>query len=407
MRRRFRPRRVAAVMAALAAVGVGLATPAAWASARPPAVAPGGAVTRSAPSSSAAHPGDLLSHTRLRLKTFPGLDAWRITYRSMDANGKPDVVSGAVIAPPKATAATPIVAYAPGTWGLGDQCAPSRHLDSDSYAESEQAYIKKYTDLGYAVAMTDYEGLGTAGKHTYNVGPSEGHAVLDSVRAARSLPGAGLTSKAPVAVVGYSQGGFATGWAAELAPRYAPEVRLIGAALGGPPANLGVNLRFVDGTKYAGEYLMAIYGLDAAYPNLHLERYLNAKGRAAFKEVATECVGDIVVSPDPNKTVKWAGHRFSEYTTSNFLKRADWRAAIHKSLMGTRTPRIPVLLYNSPDDDIVPFGPAAHLRRIWVKQGADVTFYAPQTGGHGITSVLMAPVVTGWITARMLGLPTQ
>ena len=42
---------------------------------------------------------------------------------------------------------------------------------------------------GYAIAATDYPGLGTPGPHPYLVGDSEARAVIDSVRAARSFPG--------------------------------------------------------------------------------------------------------------------------------------------------------------------------------------------------------------------------
>lgn len=352
----------------------------------------------------ARHPGDLLSVRSLALRSYPGTKAWSITYRSTSATGKPDVVSGAVIAPVNATATTPIVAYAPGTLGLGDQCAQSRNLDTD--LNSERTFIQKYTTLRYAVAITDYEGLGTPGKHTYNVGRSEGHAVLDVVRAAQRLPGAHLSGVAPVAVVGYSQGGFAAGWAAELAPTYAPEMNLKGAAAGAPPANLAANLRYLDGTLYAGLELAAVYGQDAAYPNLHLTRYLNAKGRAAFKQIATECVDDLTIKLDGTVS-KWAGHKLSEYTTENFLNRPDWRASVHKSLLGTLTPEVPVLLYISPADDVVPYATVARLRDAWRRHGANVTFYAPNTGGHELTGGAMEGVATGWISARLLGLPTS
>ncbi len=349
--------------------------------------------------------GDLISAKPLHLSSYPNTSAWSVTYRSTSTTGKPNTVSGSVIAPTHANAKTPIVAYAPGTLGLGDKCAQSRNLDAD--LNSEKSYIQKYTALGYAVAITDYEGLGTPGEHTYNVGRSEGHAVLDVVRAALHLPGSNLSATAPVAVVGYSQGGFAAGWTAELAPTYAPEINLKGAAAGGPPADLAANLRYLDGAEYAGLEFAAIAGQNAAYPALHLEHYLNAKGRAMFTKISTECIDTLGTDVNNTKS-KWAGHKLSEYTTSNFLDRPDWRASVRKSLLGTMTPRVPVLLYNSPTDDIVPFAPAARLRDTWRRNGADVTFYAPDTGSHGITGFNMAGVATGWISARLLGLvPTE
>ena len=60
---------------------------------------------------------------------------------------------------------------------------------------------------GAALVATDYEGLGTPGEPTPYVGIAEGHAVLDSVRAAGQLPGTGRLGA--VLLAGHSQGGGA------------------------------------------------------------------------------------------------------------------------------------------------------------------------------------------------------
>lgn len=81
---------------------------------------------------------------------------------------------------------------------------------------------------GYAVVAPDYPGLGTPGPHPYLVGESEGHAVLDAVRAARNAPEAHAGQR--FAVWGHSQGGHATLFAGLLAQSYAPELQLVGVA---------------------------------------------------------------------------------------------------------------------------------------------------------------------------------
>lgn len=343
--------------------------------------------------------GELVSSEPLALHSYPGDRAWRITYRSTTATGTPDVVSGAVIAPAGAAATTPVVGYAPGTLGLGDQCAQSRNLDrSLDPGPSEKELIQAYTSAGYAVAVTDYQGLGTPGGYPYDVGRSEGHALLDVVRAAQHLPGSHLSPAAPVAVVGYSQGGLATGWAAQLASAYAPELHLRGAAVGAPPADLPANVRFLDGSRYVGLVLATVYGLDVAYPELHLDRHLDAGGRRAFAELAGECVADL--------DARWAHHRLSDYTTGDLLARPDWQAKLQRESLGGGTPGVPVLLYASRADDIVPWDTTRRLAETWRARGADVTFYTPDTGGHGTTGLAMTTVTTGWVAARLLGLPT-
>ncbi|KPI16131.1 secretory lipase [Actinobacteria bacterium OV450] len=75
------------------------------------------------------------------------------------------------------------------------------------------------------MVVTDYEGLGTPGVHTYTVGPSASRAMLAAARAASRLPETGLSANTPVGIMGYSQGGQAGSRAAELQGSYARSCR--------------------------------------------------------------------------------------------------------------------------------------------------------------------------------------
>ncbi|HEX7443392.1 MAG TPA: lipase family protein, partial [Acidimicrobiales bacterium] len=132
-----------------------------------------------------------------------GATAYRVLYHSQSIAGADIAVSGVVVVPggTPPPGGFPIVAWAHGTTGLSDQCAPS--LGGFASIPSLTAFL----DRGMIVAATDYEGLGTPGIHPYLVGQSEAQSVLDSARAARNL--AGVTASNQVAVVGYSQGGQA------------------------------------------------------------------------------------------------------------------------------------------------------------------------------------------------------
>ena len=77
-----------------------------------------------------------------------------------------------------------MISWAHGTSGISDNCTPSRNPGGayTAYvAPQENAWLKQ----GYAIASTDYEGLGTPGVHPYLVGRSEGRGVLDIARASR------------------------------------------------------------------------------------------------------------------------------------------------------------------------------------------------------------------------------
>ena len=126
---------------------------------------------------------------------------------STGLDDKPIAVSGIVVTPlgtPPAGGWT-IVAWAHGTTGIVPRCAPSLESDGGTGKIPE---VEQLIAEGHVVVATDYPGLGTPGIHPYLVGESEGRAVLDSIRSARSLL-AGKTSET-AAIFGHSQGGHAT-----------------------------------------------------------------------------------------------------------------------------------------------------------------------------------------------------
>src|SRR5256885_2153132 len=131
----------------------------------------------------------------------------------------------------------------------------------------EQFAVSNLLSQGWAVAVTDYPGLGTPGDEAYSVGIAEGYAVLDVLRAATRLPAAGLSASAPMAVEGYSQGGGAAGWAAQLQPGYAPGLHVAGIAAGGIPANLQAVSANIDGSAFFAFLGGAAIGFNAAYPS--------------------------------------------------------------------------------------------------------------------------------------------
>jgi len=344
----------------------------------------------------AAAPGDVVTARSVNAPGFIYARTWLITYASTSATGTPITVSGTVVVPYGADADTPVVGYAPGTHGLGDQCAPSRHLEAGD--ETEGLLIHQYATRGYAVVVTDYEGIGTPGEHTYIAGRAEGNATLDAVRAALRLPGTGLSPSTDVAIVGYSQGGHAAGWAAQLAPAYAPELNIAAYAVGAPPANLKTVAEHNDGGENVGLVMAAGFGMDVTYPELDLAPYLNDAGRAAFADIRDDCTDELS---------KYAGNSMADYTTEDVLARPEWSARVDEQNLGGAVPRAPVLLYHSNGDEILPVGVSVGLRSDWCAGGANVTFWRTNTGAHFTTAALMSPAVTGWVADRLAGRSTS
>lgn len=156
----------------------------------------------------------------------------RILYTSTDGvdDTSPTIVSGAVFIPKGTPPAGgwPVVAWAHGTVGMADICAPS--WAGRSYRDI--VYLNRWLSEGFAIDATDYQGLGTLGPHPYLKTRPAAYSVLDSIRA---VLGGDFGVSNNVILVGQSQGGGAAFATAAFAPHYAPELNIRGTVATGVP----------------------------------------------------------------------------------------------------------------------------------------------------------------------------
>lgn len=344
-------------------------------------------------------PGTIL---RSRPVTVRGLGlpmpvrTYQVLYRSTDTQGRPNAVSGTVGVSDdgKPDSGRPLVAYNIGTHGMGPLCAPSYLLRLGF--DPEEALMASVIARGWAVVITDYEGLGTPGPHTYASGPATGHAVLDGARAALHLPELGLNPATPTAIWGYSEGGLASTWAAELAASYAPDLHLVGIAAGGIPVNLEHVARGLDGGPGSGLLLAAAVGLNRAYPQLRLDQILNARGKEAAAEVASECVGQIAST--------YAFKRLADYSrVPDPLGLPAVRAVLAANLLGRRTPTAPMHIYEATNDELIPLKDVQALVANYCRHGLAVDYREYTSGEHVFVAGSGAFAALDWIAARFAG----
>lgn len=246
-----------------------------------------------------------------------GSSAWRIMFHTTDLNGRDVVNTGLVVIPaakPPAGGRT-IVSWGHPTTGVAQKCAPSRALDPFDLVEG----LTDFLNRGYVVVYTDYTGMGTAGPDSYLIGETAGRNVLDAARAARQL----LKDDASDRVVlwGHSQGGQAALFAAQLAPVYAPELRVLATAVAAPATDLASLLRADIGdisgvsiSSYAFDAYSKVYGYPlqsiltpaaiGALPAMNELCLLSQN--SALHAIAEPLIGKFLTA-DPETTEPWAG----------------------------------------------------------------------------------------------------
>ena len=298
---RSRLRLVTVVLAA--AVSASLVTPgSAGADTPPPTAAPvwSGLDVRDYAGPVPSTPGTLIRSVPLdrRLWVRSAGDAKRFLYSSIDQRGRVAVSTAAVFLPRSRPPAGgwPVVAWAHGAVGIGDDCTPSVQPRSTR----DDDYISHWLDQGYAVVGTDYTGLGTPGLMSYLNADVEARSVVDSVTALRQMD---LSTSPRWVIVGQSQGAGtamnAARRATDLSRGRGLDYRGVVAtgtpaniesiiALGGPtfpPVRLPVGL-----TTYLTYIIAAIRD---ARPDLGIDRILTPAGRSAADLSETACYPEL------------------------------------------------------------------------------------------------------------------
>lgn len=209
--------------------------------------------------------------------------ALRIMYHSTDADGDDRAVTGVVAFPTTdpPDGGWPVVAWAHGTTGMAPGCAPSR----------QSGLPPAFGVEGVRVA-TDYLGLGPPDElHPYLSAAAEGHAVIDSVAAVRSL--AEVNAGDRWVVTGHSQGGHAVLVTNERAAERLPDAELLGAVAVAPGSQLGET--YGDDVQVDIITTMVLFGEAFEDPTIDPADYLTPEAfDAAEPAITGACLGEVI-----------------------------------------------------------------------------------------------------------------
>lgn len=281
--------------------------------------------------------GDLIRYERLA--DIPGGHAYRVMYRSESTQGQPIAVTGLVAVPTAPGKDRVVLSWAHGTTGIADICAPSKKP-----ADAFDAHVRAFLSRGWDVVATDYEGLGTPGLHPYIAGVSEGRGTLDIIRAVHQIPDADAGERA--IVWGHSEGGHAALFAAQLAPTWTPEIKVLGTVAGAPPSELPLLNAALKGGNFQGYIAMAAAGLNAAYPQAKLSDILTPKGLALLPVVDKVCTDGVFAA--------FNGVKYEDFAKADPLSVPAWKQVLTEDDPGHVKLTMPLLIIHGLADEQIP-----------------------------------------------------
>ncbi|MCI4676372.1 lipase family protein [Candidatus Mycolicibacterium alkanivorans] len=384
----------------------------------------------------AGKPGDLIRSEPMRLVYEPSgqLGSWvatgtRIMYRTTNAKGEPVAATGVYLEPDNpwpGKGPRPLIAYAPGPYGIGEQCAPSRLMDQgihfsqgfDLTFNYEETFLATMVARGFAIVVADGVGMGThiPGGPEFANRLSAGTGLLDAARAAMQLPGTSLDPHGPVAFWGWLSGGQAAGSAAEQAATYAPELNIVGAALNTPLANISLLLPYSDGSLLVGAVGYVLNGIVDAYPETKdlLLSTLTPRGLHFVQWSSYICLVQSVADFGFRHLYFPDNTGYFNVEPATLFGNDPVKSLLAAQNLGSLKPTGPVYISANRFDAFNPYQASSDLARDWCAKGADVELWTneepPFANKVGINT-LLPYFVDGersmqWVTDRFNGVPT-
>ncbi|MFC4372861.1 lipase family protein [Nocardia halotolerans] len=329
--------------------------------------------------------------------------AWQLLYRTTDLNGVPEASVTTVVAPADGVGAgAPLLSFQCAIDAISARAFPSYSLRRGSRALGTFAHVELlcFADAlrrGWAISIPDHEGmLGAWGA------PREpGYRALDGVRAALSFGPGGIDPAAQVGLWGYSGGGLATAWAAEMAPTYAPELDIAGAVLGSPVGDLVSTFHRLNGGLHAGLPTLVVAALRRVYPDFEalIDTHFSDAGRAVLDKAAESTTAAAVL-----RLARYNIDRHSSTPMSEVLALEAMLAVFADLALGGRAPAVPLLVEQAVHDQIIAVADIDALVERYRAQGAHVTYLRDRASEHLSLLPLSTPLSLNWLADRFAGL---
>lgn len=320
---------------------------------------------------------------------LPISNAWQVSIRSQDTLNNPIAIVATILEPPNGNK-NKLISHQAFENSPLLLCSPSYSMQVPSFEtfqiQADLIFISGLLDQGWYVVVPDYEGPNSV----FPVGRQSAYSVLDSIRGAIKFlnPTGHLTTK--TALLGYSYGAVASLWASVLQPNYAPELELVGAAVGCTIPNITAFIERVDEGPYSGLIVNIFNGLANEYSHFR-DRIIHY---GALQPLA--CLFPICKKFFFQKMI--GGVYDAQVLNDKIIKET---IEINNLLETQTIPRIPIFLFHSRFNEMSPFSEILKLKNLWCSNPeVDLEIAEDMSYNHMVEAFSGMPAAITWIDRR-------
>ncbi|KJK79451.1 hypothetical protein H634G_05042 [Metarhizium anisopliae BRIP 53293] len=320
-------------------------------------------------------------------------DSRQIFYRTTDSFGRATATVLTVLVPHNPDY-TKLLSYQIAEDAPTVDCAPSYALQLASatggflgtiITQAEILLIQAALEQGWIIISPDHQGS----KAAFCANELAGHAILDGIRAALlSSNTTGISKDPAIALWGYSGGSITSARAAELQPSYAPELKILGMAIGGTEPNIANVINDANKGPAAGLLPSGFLGLGNEYPVVEdaINSHLKPEHRQAWAKVETQCL----LANGLDFAFKDVAGMINDLP--GLLAQPNISQVIAENNMGYRgVPKMPVFLYKGVFDEVSAVKDTDDIYEQYCARGASIQYVRDALAEHGIAAVTPAP----------------
>lgn len=352
-------------------------------------------------------PGTVLRSREVQLAVLTVLplkvESWQLLYRTTDLFGNADTTVTTVLLPAGAQRDPnrPLLSHQAFYDSSNPACGPSYVLRQGTgmagvegmHITTELQNIAGALQQGWAVSVPDHEGR----QGHLAVAREPGYMVLDGIRAAQQFTPLGLHADSEVALWGFSGGGMATGWTVEMAPTYAPELNIVGAAMGAPTPDIR-SLVHLNGSGFSSLVGIGIASLANAYPRFGaaVRAHMTPEGQALMAKTRSQC---LIRNAATNLFVDY--ERYLTLPIDEFLALPEVKETFDQTILGGNAPTTPLFVYQGVYDEAVPWFTTDKMVRQYCAAGASVTYKRDHASEHLTLPALGMYDAFTWLKERL------